>query len=99
MISLSRTTYAQKSIDSLFVLSDTITALSLENLYATMLENHPIVKQINLLPEMARQEVRLARGAFDPKLETRLNVKEFDDKNYYNKWIASFTVPVWFFAK
>lgn len=96
MISLSRTTYAQKSIDSLFVLSDTITALSLENLYATMLENHPIVKQINLLPEMARQEVRLARGAFDPKLETRLNVKEFDDKNYYNKWIASFTVPVWF---
>ena len=87
---------AQKGFDSLFVLSDTITVFSLENLYATMLENHPIVKQTNLLPEMARQEVRLARGAFDPKLETRLNVKEYDDKNYYNKWIASFTVPTWF---
>ena len=87
---------AQKGFDSLFVLSDTITVFSLENLYATMLENHPIVKQTNLLPEMARQEVRLARGAFDPKLETRLNVKEYDDKNYYNKWIASFIVPTWF---
>ncbi len=87
---------AQKAFDSLFVLSDTLTVFSLENLYATMLENHPIVKQTNLLPEMARQEVRLARGAFDPKLETRLNMKEYDDKNYYNKWSASFTVPTWF---
>jgi outer membrane protein TolC len=23
-------------------------------------------------------------------------MKEFDDKNYYNKWVASFTVPTWF---
>lgn len=87
---------AQKAFDSLFVLSDTLTVFSLENLYASLLENHPIVKQTNLLPEMAQQEVRLARGAFDPKLETRLNMKEYDDKNYYNKWVASFTVPTWF---
>jgi outer membrane protein TolC len=90
------TSYAQKAFDSLFVLSDTITVFSLENMYAAMLENHPIVKQTNLLPEIAQQEVRLARGAFDPKLETRLNMKEYDDKNYYNKWVASFTVPTWF---
>jgi outer membrane protein TolC len=90
------TAHGQNAFDSLFVLPDTITGFSLENLYATMLENHPIVKQTNLLPEMAQQEVRLARGAFDPKLETRLNMKEYDDKNYYTKWIASFTVPTWF---
>lgn len=95
-ITLSGTSYGQKAFDTLFELSDTITVFSLENLYATMLENHPIVKQTNLLTEMAQQEVRLARGAFDPKLETRLNMKEFDDKNYYNKWNASFTVPTWF---
>lgn len=96
LIMMSGTSHAQKAFDSLFVLSDTLTAFSIENLYATMLENHPIVKQTNLLTEMAQQEVRLARGAFDPKLETRLNIKEFDDKNYYNKWMASFTVPTWF---
>jgi outer membrane protein TolC len=96
LIALSGTLNAQKAFNSLFELADTIKAFSIENLYATMLENHPIVKQTNLLTEMAKQEVRLARGAFDPKLETRLNMKEFDDKNYYNKWVASFTVPTWF---
>ncbi len=87
---------AQSALDSLFILPDTVTVFSLENMYASMLEFHPIVKQTRLLGDMAQQEVRLARGAFDPKLETRLNVKEFDDKEYYNEWIAAFTVPLWF---
>ncbi len=87
---------AQNALDSLFILPDTVTAFSLENMYASMLEFHPLVKQTRLLSDMAQQEVRLARGAFDPKLETQLNIKEFDDKEYYNKWIASFTVPLWF---
>jgi outer membrane protein TolC len=87
---------AQGALDTLFILPDSVNAFSIENLYASMLEYHPIVKQTRLLSEMAKQEVRLARGAFDPKLETRLNLKEFDNKEYYNKWIASFTVPIWF---
>ncbi len=86
----------QGALDSLFILPDTITTFSIENLYASMLEHHPIVKQTRLLGEMAQQEVRLARGAFDPKLESRLNLKEFDNKEYYNKWITSFTIPIWF---
>jgi outer membrane protein TolC len=61
-----------------------------------MLEFHPLVKQNKLLTDLAQQEVRFARGAFDPKLETRINMKEFDDKDYYKKWIASFSVPTWF---
>lgn len=86
----------QGALDSLFVLPDTVTALSIENLYASMLEFHPLVKQNRLLTDLAQQEVRFARGAFDPKLETRINMKEFDDKDYYKKWIASFSVPTWF---
>jgi outer membrane protein TolC len=96
LVFVSLCTHAQKRFDSLFVLSDTIAAFSLENTYAAMLKNHPIIKQANLLTEMARQDVRFARGAFDPKLETKLNMKEFDYKTYYNKWAASFTVPTWF---
>jgi outer membrane protein TolC len=87
---------SQGALETLFVLPDSVNAFSIENLYASMLKYHPIVKQTQLLGEMAKQEVRLARGAFDPKLETRLNLKEFDNKEYYNKWIASFTVPIWF---
>lgn len=87
---------AQGALDSLFVLPDSVTAFSIENLYASLLEYHPIVKQTQLLSDMAKQEVRMARGAFDPKLETRINLKEFDNKEYYNKWVTSFSIPVWF---
>jgi len=87
---------AQSALDSLFIFPDTVTAFSLENMYASMLEFHPLVKQTRLLGDAAQQEVRLARGAFDPKLETSVNLKEYQDKEYYSKWISSFTVPLWF---
>jgi outer membrane protein TolC len=61
-----------------------------------MLEFHPIVKQTRLLNEVARQEIRMARGAFDPKVQAQLNIKEFDKKDYYNKFNSSFTIPTWF---
>jgi outer membrane protein TolC len=87
---------AQSAFDSLFILPDTIKPFSLENMYASMLEYHPIVKQTRLLNETAKQEIRMARGAFDPKVGTEFNIKEFGDKEYYNKLKSTFTVPTWF---
>lgn len=87
---------AQHPSDSVFILPDSIKPFSLDNFYAALLENHPLVKQAQLLPESAKQEVRFARGAFDPKLEASYTKKEYQDKDYYEKFIASFTVPVWF---
>ncbi|NOT74890.1 MAG: TolC family protein [Cyclobacteriaceae bacterium] len=85
----------RSSLDSVFVLPDTVVAFTIESLYTTILESHPIVKQTRLLSEVAKQEIRLARGSFDPKIETRLSTKELNNKEYYNKWIAAFTVPTW----
>ncbi len=96
MMSHATCAQSKSTLDSLFILPDSVKALSLESLYASILRSHPLVKQSKLLNEVAKQEIRLARGAFDPKLETRLSTKEFNDKDYYNKWIASFTVPTWF---
>lgn len=87
---------AQTAMDSIFILPDSIKAFSLENMYASMLEFHPIVKQTRLLNEVAKQEIRMARGAFDPKLQAQVNVKEFENKDYYNKVNTSFTIPTWF---
>lgn len=87
---------AQTSADSVFHLPDTVQAFSLENFYATLLENHPLIRQARLLPEAAKQEVRFARGAFDPKLEASFSAKSYQEKDYYQKSLASFTVPVWF---
>ena len=92
----SFTSKAQHSIDSLFILSDTAVAFTIDDFYTSILEFHPIVKQTKLLNETAKQEIRMARGAFDPKISSSLAIKEFNDKNYYNKWASSFTIPTWF---
>ncbi len=93
---LSITVQAQTTFDSLFVLPKDVQPFTLENLYAAVLAHHPIVKQTRLLSETAQQEIRLARGAFDPKVETKFITKEFDDKTYYRKWNASISFPSWF---
>jgi outer membrane protein TolC len=92
----SHTMSAQSSMDSIFVLNDTIQTLSLDEFYKVVLNNHPVVKQANLLNEMAQQEIRLARGNFDPKLASSFNTKEFEDKTYYSKLDANLTYPTWF---
>ena len=94
-IGLSRAS-GQTAMDSIFILPDTIKVFSLENMYASLLEFHPIVKQTRLLNDVAKQEIRMARGAFDPKVQAQLNVKEFDKKDYYNKLNTSLTIPTWF---
>lgn len=86
----------QSSLDSLFLLPETTQAFTLDNLFAVVLTHHPMVKQANLLPESAAQELRQARGSFDPKLESSYAGKEFQDKEYYAKWAATLSIPVWF---
>lgn len=75
---------AQKSFESIFQLPDSVRPLTIDQFYRIILDHHPIVKQSALLTESARQEIRLARGAFDPKLTFLLERKEFQDKTYYD---------------
>lgn len=93
---VSSSCLAQSSIDSLMVLPDTVKAFTLDHFYSAILQFHPIVKQTQLLRETAKAEIRLARGAFDPKLEMRYNNKEFNNKEYYSKWTTSLSLPAWF---
>ncbi len=90
------TGHAQISLDSVFVLPDSVKPFSLDEMYAAMLQYHPVVKQAYLLNESARQEIRMARGAFDPKVQADLSIKEFKDKEYYNKFKTSLSIPTWF---
>lgn len=87
---------AQMGIASGLKLPDSVTTFTLDNLYASMWQYHPLIKQADLLSDMAQQDIRFARGAFDPKIDVQGNLKEFDQKEYYNKWYGSFTVPTWF---
>lgn len=87
---------AQSALTEALHIPDSIVTFPINNLYASMRKFHPLIRQAELLSEVAQQEIRFAKGAFDPKVEIQGNLKEYDDKEYYNKWYGSFTVPVWF---
>lgn len=73
---------------------------TLQELYASMLINHPVVKQAQLLSVQARQEVLMARGAgFDPKLQSTWDEKTFNGKEYFSIWQNSLKIPTWFGAE
>ncbi|MES2389361.1 MAG: TolC family protein, partial [Bacteroidota bacterium] len=56
---------------------------------------HPVARQAALLPEKARREVRISRGAFDPELKSTLSQKEFHSELYYRYTDHSLQVPMW----
>jgi outer membrane protein len=58
-------------------------------------QNHPILKQASLFGEEARQVLVQARGAFDPKLVSYYDRKEFGQVLYYDHWQNKLAVPLW----
>ncbi len=96
MLISNRSVKGQSDMKSIFILSDTTQVLSLDEFYKIILTNHPVVKQAELLSEMAQQDIRLARGSFDPKLVSSFDHKEFKDKTYYSKLDAYLSFPTWF---
>lgn len=63
--------------------------------FRQIMQNHPIVKQASLLSDFGKQEIRLARGLFDPKFTSNLEMKDFKDKLYYQIWETQLKVPLW----
>jgi outer membrane protein TolC len=80
-------------IDSIFQLPSTARPFTIEDFYELILKNHPVIKQANLLSDVAKQEIRLARGNFDPKLESEYLLKQFKGNEYYRQFDASIKIP------
>lgn len=79
--------------DSVFILPDSIKPFTLDNFYEVIIRHHPVAKQAGLLSETAKQEIRLARGAFDPKLETHYLLKQYNNAEYYRLFDAYLKMP------
>jgi len=79
--------------DAVFNLPDSVLPLPIENFYFLITASHPVARQASLLSEFARQEIRLARGSFDPKLEVEWLAKEFKNTEYYNLLNGSIKFP------
>lgn len=70
-------------VDTLLTLPDSVNPFTIENFYQLVVRNHPVARQAQLLSENARQEIRMARGNFDPKLEMEFLSKNYKGKEYY----------------
>lgn len=79
--------------DSLLYLPDSVKPLTIDNFYALVLKNHPVARQADLLSEFAKQELRLARGNFDPKLEAQYLAKSLNNVDYYKIFNSSLKFP------
>lgn len=85
-----------KSIDEILKPVDSLEYFTIEEFASLIIANHPVVRQAQLMTDNALEEVRLARGAFDPKLSAMWDVKRFDSKDYWNTLQSELKIPVWF---
>jgi len=67
--------------------------LNYTDFMAWVLDYHPVARQADLNLELGRQEIRMARGGFDPKLYGSMDEKQYQDTEYYNKREAGINVP------
>ena len=74
---------------------DSTEVLTFENFFSLVEQNHPLARQAALLTESARQEIRSARGAFDPKLHAGLYQKQYLAKEYYTRSDNYLRIPTW----
>lgn len=69
--------------------------LDYDSYYKIVLSYHPIVRQANLLDEMSLQEIRTARGSFDPKIDFDLSSKTYGGKKYFEYIDYGLKIPTW----
>ncbi|QIP18007.1 TolC family protein [Spirosoma aureum] len=73
---------------------NTLPVFTADEFYQAVLQHNPIVRQAALLNQEAQAQVQQARGAFDPKLFTDYQKKNFGNTLYYDKWQSGLSVPV-----
>ncbi|MBC6699008.1 TolC family protein [Hymenobacter puniceus] len=78
------------------VLPDTGRVFGLNDLLTFVALRHPVARQAGLLPERALQEVRFARGLFDPMATSKYYGKTFKGLEYFHDWETQLRVPVWY---
>jgi len=67
--------------------------INLKEFYDLVRNHHPMAKQAKLIILRGEAVVSQARGAFDPKLVSEFQTKQFDGKNYYDVWDSYVKIP------
>lgn len=76
----------------LFAQSDTA-IYTYERFINSILLEHPLVQQANLKLRYADAELLKSRGVFDPEITASWDEKNFDNKQYYQKYHSDIRIP------
>ncbi len=74
---------------------DTI-VFTYEDFVGIVKAHHPLALSADLKLYEGEAKVLYARGAFDPKVVSDYAQKQFDGKQYYDKFNAGLKIPTWF---
>ncbi|PSR53789.1 hypothetical protein AHMF7605_09775 [Adhaeribacter arboris] len=78
--------------------ADSLKVVTLAAFYDQIKAHHPVARQAALLPAQAQQELRMARGNFDPQASSYYDRKTFKNQLYYENWNSLVKIPLWFGA-
>lgn len=96
VLGIQHAAHSQPDVDSVFNLPVGTVPFTISTLYELVLSNHPVAKQTALLSDVAKQEIRLARGSYDPKVEASFLKKQYSEKNYYTVANGALKFPTYF---
>ncbi|MCC5943932.1 MAG: TolC family protein [Bernardetiaceae bacterium] len=68
-------------------------SLSLAEVFDMLRLYHPLMRQAELMPAFAQEEIRYARGAFEPSVYANLTAKEYKTTQYYNRFQGDLKIP------
>lgn len=89
---LLATLWPQSTIAQAFAADSLV--LTAPAFYEQISRYHPLIRRADLLVAEARQQIREARGAFDPKLFSYYDQKQFGNSLYYEKWQTGIALPL-----
>ncbi|MEI7735587.1 MAG: TolC family protein [Ferruginibacter sp.] len=76
--------------------TDSIKTLSLHNFLQIVKQFHPVAKQAFIQVDKAKAGLTIARGNFDPVLNSGAGNKTFDGINYYQSNATQLSIPTWY---
>ena len=67
--------------------------LRLDNYLELVEDNHPLIQKARLFEDVGEAYDLKARGVLDPKIESDLQRKRFDNTDYFTAWITEAKIP------
>jgi outer membrane protein TolC len=74
---------------------DSLAILRFEDYLSIVMDNHPVMQQAQLQPDMADASLMMAKGMLDPTFQLERDIKQFDEKNYWDMLNSTLKIPTW----